>query len=226
MNAAYALSTGDAIVFTGDTTMPQDWLKNMIAVMEESGADFVQYYTAQGMTFASTRILGPEQKIAGFSCKMAMPFEQIMFKRYLLKKVGYFREEFGLYGWSDEEWFLRMHAMGCKGFTIMDALTVHEGITGTGIYTEGHPETKEYWEFKHAQCTDPNKLALMESLKSQGYPFTSFQRLEILTVTPIVSRIRSESMTPNTSIRCSLAVTAIDPRMPRRTYSMTSHASS
>ena len=109
-NAACRLARSEWICNSGspDHSGPEGWLNAMCEVTEaDSRIDGVSIYTCDPMK-APERIRGPNAMYCnGHRVIPGILFEVFMFRRSLLNRVGYYREDIGPYAWSDVEYFER-----------------------------------------------------------------------------------------------------------------------
>lgn len=173
-NRAISMTTCPWILITGcDRIFPKDWLKKMVEVAE-SGKD-VKVISVYSHTIdkLNERVRGGTYEIGGHKVQTAMPFGARMFHRDLLKAAGYFREDFGLYGWSDIEFSERqMRVCKEKGWdyvVMLDVVAEHLGDEGSAEYKGLDPN--EYWQFKQKEVKDPKKQEVLKWCAENKYPF-------------------------------------------------------
>jgi GT2 family glycosyltransferase len=177
-NQAMALADGDAIVFTAcDTWMPDNWLRDMKAVLEaDPQIDMVMIADKdlEGVRkHCAARILGPETVIGGVRCVPCIAFEAHIFRRSLMKRIGFFREDFLKYGWCDEEWFMRAAYHKARSYMLLDSQYKHEGFTGVDKFEDGRGETEDYWKWKNETCHDQKGLGLLKWCIENGHPYSN-----------------------------------------------------
>lgn len=101
-NRGLALATSTHVVITGcDRVLPDQWLKTWVRCFEsvpETGV--VACYTGA----YEERMRGHPVDRQGITIQRAIPVEARMHSKAFLHLVGYFREDFGLYGFEDAEW--------------------------------------------------------------------------------------------------------------------------
>jgi GT2 family glycosyltransferase len=178
MNQAMALATGEAIAsIYSDTIQPDNWLREMKAVLEaDPQCDMVMIADKplEGVRKHSAgRILGPETVVGGRRVVPCVAFETHIYRRSLMQRIGYFREDFPFYGWCDEEWFMRANYHGARSYMLLDMLYKHEGFTGVDQFVAGRGETEEYWKWKSETCRDQKSLALLKWCIANGHPYTN-----------------------------------------------------
>lgn len=173
-NRAIALSKSDWILITGcDRLMFDGWLGKMVKVITENPKLKVLSIYSLPIEKCAERKRGIVTERSGFKVCPALPFGARIFHRDLLKKAGYFREDFGLYGWSDLE-FAERQVKVCREndwefLAFAEDHATHLGDEGNGEYKGLDP--KEYYQFKQQQVNDPKKLKLLDWCKDNGYPY-------------------------------------------------------
>jgi GT2 family glycosyltransferase len=168
-NTGLALATGDYIVISGpDMIAHEHWLRDMRSILD-AGWDFCAMYSPEIGGKLPERLWGEAFDVAGISCRRCKPAEHMMVTRKLFYRVGYLSQDYGLYGWCDEEWNLRTHRLGFKGVALPDVVQ-HFGTTGMDDHHSEH-ETPEYWQFKVSQAKEQWKIDLLEKRKQEGFPY-------------------------------------------------------
>lgn len=173
-NRGMALASSDYIVITGcDMLMPKNWLTKMkdgFRKIPKTG--IVSIYSAP-MNFTPERKRGETQTVNGLEIQPAMPISRRMLSRELLRRVGYFHEGFGLYGWDDVVWANRAErvckALGLSCYTYPGEVAEHLGTEGI-VMADGKDE-QSYHEFKRAEVFDPEKQKLLQKLSDQQWPY-------------------------------------------------------
>lgn len=174
-NRGYALATGDYVVITGcDMLMPENWLVTMVEHIEKIPNTGVACMYSQPISKVPERIRGEEQVINGLRVRPALPFGRRILRRDLLtEKIGFLRQDFGLYGWEDVEWGERaLRACAREGllcYAIPDQVAEHLGTEGVRMHDGKDPA--DYHAFKQAEVRDPHKMVVMEKARSAGYPY-------------------------------------------------------
>lgn len=166
-NQLFSAATGDLLVITGcDMLMPDNWLLTLKTYMEKIPNTAVASMYSAPLDKCPERVRGERTEINGLPIVPGMPMGRKIFTKDFLKKVGYFREEFGLYGWEDVEWGLRAERvakeLGLLNYVIPDQIPTHMGKT---------EDSPEYKAWKKAQSDDPAKHALMEWCRVNNYPY-------------------------------------------------------
>lgn len=168
-NQALACCKGDYILLGApDCILGEHWLADMPAVID-SGYDFACYYSPEIGGKLPERKFGDPVQIGELLCQPCLPAEIMMVSRKMFEAVGFYTEEYGFYGWCDEEWNLRAHSLGFKGVYLPEPLQ-HFGTTGMDDHASEH-ETVEYWTWKAQQCREPWKLELLKKRKAEGFPY-------------------------------------------------------
>lgn len=110
----------------------------------------------------------------GMHVMEAMPIGRRMFRRDVLKRAGYFREDFGLYGREDIEWAYRVERvcleMGLKCYLLPDLRATHLGTEGNFEFETGG-DSKEYHEFKQRELANPWQQQLLEYCEANNWPY-------------------------------------------------------
>jgi GT2 family glycosyltransferase len=177
-NTAMALARGTHMVITGcDMLMPDNWLKDMAnAIQKVPNTGIVTIYT-NSIDNLPERKRGEKETINGINIQKAMPIGRRMLSAELQRKIGYFHEGFGFYGWDDVAWGHTAERV-CDDnkllyYNLYDRLAVHLGTEGNLGYD--NKDQRAYWEWKKKEVEAPEKLALMNELKANGYPsFTPY----------------------------------------------------
>lgn len=101
-NRGLALANSSHVVITGcDRVMPNHWLRHWVDAFEnipELGV--VSCYTGR---YPERDRTGPGDR-NGIKVRRAIPVEARMHSKAFLFETGFFREDFGLYGYEDAEW--------------------------------------------------------------------------------------------------------------------------
>lgn len=180
-NRASVFATGDWILITGcDRLMPDNWLKVIREYLEaipETGV--LSIYSGPLTWFPERARKGTgsgdwkyEDK-NGKRILHCMPMGARVFRRSLFEKIGYLREDFGLYGHEDLEWASRVEryceSEGWLFYSIPDFRAEHLGTEAVRQY-DGRDE-KAYHEFKQKEANDPAKEEKMRWCRENGFPF-------------------------------------------------------
>ena len=166
-NRAMSLATGDIIVITGcDMLMPDNWLrifKEYLTAIPNTGAASM-YQTHHDNV--PERLKGEQTTLNGLPIVPAMPMGRKAFSRDFLRKVGYLREDFNLYGWEDVEWGHRCERVakenGLINYVIPNKICRHLGK---------EQDTEEYKKWKQEQASDPRVLDLMKWCHDNNFPY-------------------------------------------------------
>lgn len=162
-NAGVALATGTHFLITGcDRLMPVGWLDRMATGLEIPNVKCVSIYSQPRDHRIEDRFSSPRDE-QGWS--NAFPFEARLVAREVYEHAGYFREDFGLYGWEDCEWAPRvLRVCKEKGWrTVTDESFVAQHIT-----TENMPD---YHAFKKRESDDPTKNRVLNRCSGEQWPY-------------------------------------------------------
>ena len=175
-NRAIALSKSDWILITGcDRLMFDGWLSKIAKILSENPNVKVLSIYSNHIEKLPERVRGPIFEMSGYKVCKAMPFGARIFHRDLLKKAGYFREDFGLYGYSDIEFAERQMRVcdenGWEYLAFTDEYAKHLGDEGCKSFNGYDP--KSYWEFKQKELKDPKKQEVLNWSKKNKYPYYS-----------------------------------------------------
>lgn len=177
-NRGFALATGDYIVVTGcDMLMSPRWLDTFVQYVEKIPTTGIACMYHRRLHEVPERMrkgnAWKKEKRAGLDIIHAMPIERRIFKRDLLGKIGFLREDFGLYGWEDVEWGYRAERvcdeLGLLYYVIPDMHPYHLGTEGMNAH-DGNDD-KEYHAFKQREARDIKKLELMEQCRAKNWPY-------------------------------------------------------
>jgi len=167
-NTAMSLARSDLIVITGcDMLMPDNWLRTFVDCFEKiPNTGVVSIYSVPCETLPE-RLRGPERIAGGITIRPAMPMGRKAFSRELLKRAGWLREDFGLYGHEDVEFGYRMERVcrekGLLSYVLPQQVPRHLG--------DEDPEKYRNWKLDQAK--DPEKIKLLNKLISWGHPYYS-----------------------------------------------------
>lgn len=175
-NQGLSMATGDYIVITGcDRVMPKHWLSIWIHHFEKiPNTGIISCYSVP-MDSVPERKRDPKKEIEvnGMKIIPAMPMEAKIFSRDLHRKIGYLREDFGLYGWEDVEWGHRAERvtkeLGLINYIIPGMQAEHLG--SEGIKEWNGIDDKEYHEFKQKESSDPKKKELMDRCWKENFKY-------------------------------------------------------
>jgi len=172
-NTGMVLARGDYIVITGcDMLMPANWLatfKEYVTRIPETG---VACMYSGPLSWVPERIRGEEAILRGLRVRPAMPIGRRIFKRELIKHIGYFHEGFGLYGYDDLHWGYRAERvckeLGLIYYVIPDQIAEHLGTEGVHAFDQ--KDESSYHKFKQEEVAMDYKQKLLQSLQLQGWP--------------------------------------------------------
>lgn len=172
-NRAMLMATGTHVVLTGcDMLMPKDWLRTFVNCFEQIPNTGIASMYSGPLSWVPERIRGDERIEAGIKIRPAMPIGRRMFSRDMLKKVGFLREDFGLYGHEDVEWGYRAERvcgqLKLLTYVLPDMIASH---LGDEHHSDEGIDTKEYREFKSREVDDPKKKELMERCRKENWPY-------------------------------------------------------
>ena len=172
-NRGFLLATGDWIVITGcDMLMPNNWLKTFVEHIEKiPNSDVIAMYS-QPINKVSERVKGDAQIINGLRIIPGLPIGRRIMRRDVFEKVGFLREDFGLYGWEDVEWAERCLARGLFCYNIPFQIPEHLGTEG--IKPFDGMDAKAYHKFKQKETQNPKSLKLLQSCRENNYPYYNF----------------------------------------------------
>jgi GT2 family glycosyltransferase len=175
-NRVMALASGTHIVITGcDMMMPTDWLRIFVSYFNNVPKTGIACMYSGPFSWVKERLRGPEtgEVINDHRIVRAMPIGRRMFSKWLLGKIGYLREDFGLYGWEDVEWGYRAERvckeLGLNYYAIPNSIADHLGTEGNSKYDT--KDDKEYWAFKQNQVQDQKKKELLNWCQKNNYPY-------------------------------------------------------
>jgi glycosyltransferase involved in cell wall biosynthesis len=171
-NRGFALATGDYILITGcDMLMPDGWLAAFRAYL------IAIPNTGVACMFHPTRAAELGDRVlhaSGLAYQACTPWgRRIVSRELLTKKIGYLREDFGLYGWEDVEWGERA-ARVCREenlltYSIPGFVPKHLGTEG--VRAHDGKDAADYHAFKRREAVDPAKKATLERCRALGHPY-------------------------------------------------------
>lgn len=172
-NTCMALARGTHMVITGcDMLMPDLWMAKMANCFERIDNTGIVTIYASPLSVVPERIRGPERVENGIRIRPAMPIGRRMLPVALQRKIGYFHEGFGMYGWDDVAWGNRAEIVcaqqGLSFYSLPELVAEHLGTEGNIGYD--HKDEHEYWKWKKEQVADPAKQALLSKLRKEGWP--------------------------------------------------------
>lgn len=169
-NRGMAVSSGTHVVITGcDRIMPTDWLKTWAHYIDQiPNTATISCYTDEH----PGRRREPPEVINGLTIQKAMPCEARICSKEFLLKAGFFREDFGLYGYEDSEWIDRAEV------TARAHDYLHYVIPGMDLAAhlkdDDFPHTfngMSYRDWKTKENSDPRKAILFKQLWEEGSPY-------------------------------------------------------
>ena len=176
-NRGVVLATGSHIVITGcDRLMPDRWCERMRWGFENiPRTGLISCYTWP-IERTAERYRDPRgiEEHAGEKIINAMPMEAKMYPRDILKHIGHLREDFGLYGWEDNEWAVRVEKH-CKNHDLKTYIFAEnwcaEHLGTEGVVPWNGKDDADYHAFKAREANDPKKQAVLSKVASQGNPY-------------------------------------------------------
>lgn len=164
-NQGFALATGDYIVITDDDMlMPAGWLasfKEYLRALPDTGVACIQYDNPN-------LLLRNVQLRNGLAYHPCYPIGRFLVRRDLLvKKIGFFREDFGLFGLGDIEWARRAVRV-CKEEKLLTYALPGPRCEHLGTADR---DPTDYLAFKRKEESDPHKLALLRRCRAENYPY-------------------------------------------------------
>lgn len=176
-NRGLALASGSHVVITGcDRVMPKNWLKKFVDAFEripETGC--ISLYTK----LHPERYRGEARYVNGVWIRPAIPVEARMHSKNFLFATGFFREDFGTYGYEDSEWSDRAEKTarenGLINYNIFDMPFAEH------LPDEDHPGVngESYRTFKNRTHAMPRQRALFELCHKKGSPhYNPYARIE------------------------------------------------
>lgn len=171
--------TDYVLPFCPDIPMMDDWLSIFMEYVEKIPNTGVATMYDVPISTAPERYRGSGEveMINGLRILRAMPMGLFIVKRALLKWLGYFREDFGLYGWGDVEWAYRVERIlpeiGQQFYVIPDHIIGHLGCPAAYPFDESRLESREYWEWKQKEMKLMQNDQVMSSARETNWPFYS-----------------------------------------------------
>lgn len=181
-NTAMALSRSKYVMLIGpDILFPDGWLKTFHTYIETiKDAGIVAAYNVpiesvpERYRFNTKEI----EVVDGLPVRRAFPMEHYIFRRDIFPTVGYWREDFGLYGWADVEWLYRcertLPRIGLNCYVIPEIIGVHLGSEGASEFKAGVTEdTPEYHAWKKQEAFSEKNMALIGKCHAEGFKYYS-----------------------------------------------------
>lgn len=166
-NAALALCRADWIVLTGcDWYMPFNWLATMVEYVRripQTGIAWMRPKNGHFLPLAAPEMVNnlPIQRA------VTMGPGRII-RRESLKTVGFWREDFGMYGWEDVDHGERMQHHGAAvGW--LSYIIPHRHPVDADTDKE-KKKYKDYWDWKAKQTRAVN-LKYVEELRAKNLPY-------------------------------------------------------
>lgn len=177
-NRGMALANGSHVVITGmDRIMPDRWLAEWVQALQlipQTGV-ISCYINKPGIGFDY-----PTANINGIPIKQCHPMHARIHSKEFLFQTGFWREDFGLYGYEDAEWADRANKVARENNLInymLPELGRAELLTCEDFETKVNGEV--YWDFKQKLHSDPRRRGLMRWCKENGSPYYNpFYRVE------------------------------------------------
>ena len=167
-NRGFAMATGDWLINPGINCIgPQGWLKAMKEVAATGEVDAVCMYSSDPLTIPE-RIMGPAKVIGGHRVAPSMAFETCLFKKELLERIGWYREDLGLYGWYDVEWGDRCRFHKVNSVALLDLQKTRAELGPMTIRVNG--EEVDYRAWRDAEIADTQKHAVLQVVADQKWP--------------------------------------------------------
>ncbi len=175
-NQGLSMADGDYIVITGcDRIMPAGWLGTWLNYFDAIPNTGIISCYSKPLDHISERIKG--KYTLHFKSQLAyipaIPLEARIMKRELFRKIGYFHEGLGLYGWEDVLWSERAEkvtkGLGLINYIIPGMQAEHLGDEGCNEYLGF--DSKEYHEFKRKESQDHAKQIVCNEYRAAGHPY-------------------------------------------------------
>lgn len=165
-NRGHALATGDAICIIGvDRLMPDGWLAAFKEWLEAvPGVACMYYRNIRDFTSSENRWRGDQQMINNHLVQPCLTLGARILLRETWLKVGFYREDLGLYGLEDTEWGERAIARGIFSYVIPGYITDHSIGDDVG-------DTSEYRKMKWRELYDKEKFKRFQAAAIAGYPY-------------------------------------------------------
>jgi GT2 family glycosyltransferase len=181
-NQAFDSTRCDWILLSGpDVVFPEGWVKlfyDYATTIKDAG--IVSMYNVQ-FEKVMERLMGREKELSivdGLQAYKALPFDHFIFKRKILKELGYWREDFGLYAWSDVEWLHRVEAhmprkMGLNSYVIPPELYTgaHHGKAGEHPFLGPDGNPMDYDKWRDSEINRPENVKLLNKCREEGWPY-------------------------------------------------------
>lgn len=178
-NTSLCLSRAKYVALMGpDTIMPQGWLKLMVEYMEAiPDAGIVAIYNVPiehvPERYRANRNI---EIVNGLPVYRAMPFDHFIIRRSIFQHVGYWREDFGPYGWSDVEWLYRcekkLPEIGLNCYVIPNVVGGHYANDGQEEFLNPGDEA-DYVKWKAREAASKSNIDLIHKCQREGLPYYS-----------------------------------------------------
>lgn len=178
-NRGLALTTSSHVVIAGcDRVLPKNWLASWVNAFEKiPNTGVISCYIKKDGVESDT----PSGNVNGINIKFCDPVHARMHSKDFLFKTGFWREDFGIYGYEDVEWSDRAKKTAKENNLINYMLT----DLGRADYLtcEDFPllvDGKPYWEFKRDIHADPRRKDLWQWCRQNGSPhYNPYARVEL-----------------------------------------------
>lgn len=180
-NTSLCLSRSDYVVLLGpDVLMPDNWLKTFVEYMDKiPHAGIVAMHNVPIHLVPERYRKNREvEEVNGLPVLRAMPFDHFIIRRKIFADVGYWREDFGLYGWADVEWIERceriLPLLGMECFVIPGVHGNHLASDGAEEFKAGvSPETLDYHPWKQSQAALSSNHQILARCRAENFPYYS-----------------------------------------------------
>ncbi len=177
-NRGLALATSSHVVITGmDRIMPNNWLARFVEAFERiphTGA------ICCGIKKQNYHGLSPSITVNGLEVRLQPPMHARMHSREFLFKTGFWREDFGLYGYEDAEWSDRADRVANEdGLINYSLISLDRAELLTCEDFEVPVDGKLYWDFKQELHSDPRRRNLYRRCRAKNSPYYNpYARIE------------------------------------------------
>lgn len=171
-NQGWYSATGDWIVAANHSCVcPPGWLKSMEQVAQTGQVDAICIYDEPYPSDPGRHMPGGCEKthIGGHEVYPTMPFARMMFNRNLLDRVGYLREDLGMYGWNDVEWGYRCRSFGIRSYAFVNIIKTRLQSGAKTISING--EMMDYRKWRDKEVSDPKKQEVMGWCSANNFPY-------------------------------------------------------
>ncbi len=185
-NRGFAMATGTHVALTGcDRLMPQGWLKAWVKAIEcVSNTGVVSCYSDHDKD-PMRRVKAVSTNYgSGVIIQPAPAMEARICSREFLLGAGFWREDFGLYGYEDAEWGDRAEVYAKKN-GLINYIIPSLGLARHATERESHAAFGSpigglsYQEWKNKIHSDPRRRRLFAACRSRGSPhYNPYARIE------------------------------------------------